>query len=243
MPRMQTAASILSLALSLVSLEGMPAMSATPTPQPPVAETRPYEFTLHGERFVDDYAWLRDKQDPRVIAHLEAENAYTDQLTAAQQPLRDQLYTEMLARIQQTDLSVPYRKGSHLYYSRTVEGQQYPLYCRKKGDANAPEEIMLDLNALAVGHTFMAIGDLEVSPDERLLAYTTDDNGYRQYRLHVKDLATGDTLAVTDERVTSVAWDADSRVLFYTQEDATSKRSYRLYSRELSQPRPTLRDE
>lgn len=243
MPRLQTTASILSLALSLVSLEGMPAMSATPTPQPPVAEQRPYEFTLHGERFVDDYAWLRDKQDARVIAHLEAENAYTDQLTAAQQPLRDQLYTEMLSRIQQTDLSVPYRKGSHLYYSRTVEGQQYPLYCRKKGDANAPEEIMLDLNALAVGHTYMAIGDLEVSPDERLLAYTTDDNGYRQYRLHVKDLATGDTLAVTDERVTSVAWDADSRVLFYTQEDATSKRSYRLYSRELSQPRPTLRDE
>lgn len=243
MPRSTVVASVVSLALSLSSLWGTPAMSATPAPQPPVAEKRPHEFELHGERFVDDYAWLRDKKDARVIAHLEAENAYTDQLTAAQQPLRDQLYTEMLARIQQTDLSVPYRKGSHLYYSRTVEGQQYPLYCRKKGDANAPEEIMLDLNALAVGHSFMAIGDLEVSPDEKLLAYTTDDNGYRQYRLHVKDLATGDTLAVTDERVTSVAWDADSRVLFYTQEDATSKRSYRLYSRELSQPRPTLRDE
>lgn len=243
MPRSTVVASVVSLALSLSSLGGTPAMSATPAPQPPVAEKRPHEFELHGERFVDDYAWLRDKKDARVIAHLEAENAYTDQLTAAQQPLRDQLYTEMLARIQQTDLSVPYRKGSHLYYSRTVEGQQYPLYCRKKGDANAPEEIMLDLNALAVGHSFMAIGDLEVSPDEKLLAYTTDDNGYRQYRLHVKDLATGDTLAVTDERVTSVAWDADSRVLFYTQEDATSKRSYRLYSRELSQPRPTLRDE
>jgi oligopeptidase B len=243
MTRTNVPASILWTALSLSSLWGMPAMSATPTPQPPVAEKRPHEFELHGERFVDDYAWLRDKQDPRVIAHLEAENAYADQLTSAQQPLREQLYTEMLSRIQQTDLSVPYRKGSHLYYSRTVEGQQYPLYCRKKGDANAPEEVMLDLNQMALGHSFMAIGDLEVSPDERLLAYTTDDNGYRQYRLHVKDLATGDTLAVTDERVTSVAWDADSRVLFYTQEDATSKRSYRLYSRELSQPRPTLRDE
>jgi oligopeptidase B len=102
---------------------------------------------------------------------------------------------------------------------------------------------MLDLNRLAEGHTYMALGDLEVSPDERLLAYTTDDNGYRQYRLHVKDLGTGDTLAVTDERVTSLAWTADSRTLFYTQEDAVSKRSDRLLMRELSQPNPVAQDE
>ena len=228
----------------LPTLWGTVTMSApNPLPVPPIAARHPHTFELHGERFEDDYAWLREKQDPAVIDYLNAENGYADRLTADQQPLREALYGEMLSRIQQTDLSVPYRKGSHLYYSRTVEGQQYPIYCRRKGDANAPEEVLLDLNQLAVGHTFMAVGDFEVSPDERLLAYTIDDNGYRQYRLHVKDLASGDTLAVTDERVTSVAWDADSRVLFYTQEDATSKRSYRLYSRELSQPRPTLREE
>jgi oligopeptidase B len=217
--------------------------AAAPIPKPPVAEKHPHEYTLHGQHITDDYAWLRDKQDPRVIHYLEAENAYTDSLLRDQQPLREHLYTEMLARIQQTDLTVPYRKGSWLYYTRTEEGKQYPIHCRKHGDESAPEQVMLDLNRLAEGHTYMALGDLEVSPDERLLAYTTDDNGYRQYRLHVKDLGTGDTLAVTDERVTSLAWTADSRTLFYTQEDAVSKRSDRLLMRELSQPNPVAQDE
>lgn len=244
-PTTRTIAARLAVCL-LLSSQGTLHMSgpaSAATPQPPIAEKRPHSFTLHGETFQDDYAWLREKTDAKVIDYLNAENAYTDQLTEAQAPLRSKLYDEMLSRIQQTDLSVPYRKGSYLYYSRTVEGQQYPMYCRKRGDEKALEEVLLDLNELAKGHTFMAIGDFEVSPDERLLAYTTDDNGYRQYRLHVKDLTTGDTLAVTDERVTSLAWTADSRTVFYTQEDATSKRSYRLYHRELSQPNPTLRDE
>jgi oligopeptidase B len=234
--------------LALSTLWGIPSMSgpasaATSTPQPPVAEKHPHEFTLHGDRIKDDFAWLREKKDPKVIAYLEAENAYADALTADQQPLRQKLYDEMLARIQQTDLSVPYRKGSYLYYTRTEEGKQYAIHCRKKGSEAAPEEVMLDLNQMAQGHTFMALGDLSVSPDEKLLAYTNDDNGYRQYHLHVKDLSTGDTLAVTDERVTSLAWAADSRTLFYTQEDPVSKRSYRLISRELSQPRPVATDE
>ena len=221
------------------------AASSTPgtTPPPPAAEKRPHTYALHGQTISDDFAWLRDKHDPRVIAYLEAENAYTDALTADQQPLRQKLYDEMLARIQQTDLTVPYRKTGYLYYSRTEEGKQYPIQCRKKGDDKAPEQVMLDLNELAKGHSFMAIGDMSVSPDGRLLAYTTDDNGYRQYRLHVKNLDTGDTLAVTDERVTSLAWDAGGRTLFYTQEDSVSKRSYRLYARELSQPHPVLTDE
>src|SRR5262249_7756450 len=147
------------------------------SPQPPVAERRPTEFTLHGERIRDDYAWLRDRQDPRVIAHLEAENAYTDALLAGQQPLREQLYDEMLARIQQTDLSVPYRKGGWLYFTRTEEGKQYPIFRRQRPDGTA-EETLLDLNELAAGHTFMALGDSDVSPDGTLLAYTTDDTGY-----------------------------------------------------------------
>ena len=217
--------------------------AATSTPQPPIAEKRPVETTLHGEKRRDDYGWLRDKSDPRVIAYLEAENAYTDALTHAQAPLREKLYAEMLARIQQTDLSVPYRKGGWLYYTRTVEGKQYAIHCRKPPQEGAPEQVMLDLNQLAEGHTFMALGDLEVSPDGKLLAYTTDSTGYRQYRMYVKDLVSGATLPLTAERVTSVAWTADGRALFYTQEDAVSKRSYRLYRHELGQPNAVLQDE
>jgi oligopeptidase B len=226
----------------ILSMSGA-VFAATSTPQPPVAERHPHAFTLHGDTLTDDYAWLREKKDARVIAYLEAENAYTDALTSDQEPLRKMLYDEMLAHIQQTDLSVPYRKGGYLYYTRTEEGKQYPIHCRKHGDEHSPEQVMLDLNEMAKGHTFMAIGDLSVSPDENLLAYTTDVNGYRQYRLHVKNLATGDTLPVTDERVTSLAWSADGRTLFYTQEDSVSKRSYRLLARELSQPNPVAQDE
>jgi oligopeptidase B len=217
--------------------------AATSTPQPPVAEKRPVETTLHGEKRRDDYGWLRDKQDAKVIAYLEAENAYADASTQAQSPLRETLYQEMLARIQQTDLSVPYRKGDWLYYTRTIEGKQYAIHCRKPRGEDAKELVLLDLNALAEGHTFMALGDLSASPDANLLAYTTDSTGYRQYQLHVKNLVTGETLPWTGERVTSVAWTADGRALFYTQEDPVSKRSYRLYRHELGQPNAVLLDE
>ncbi len=220
-----------------------PASAAPSTPVPPIAQKRPVESTLHGEKRRDDYGWLRDKQDPKVIAYLTAENSYADSLTAEQQGLRTQLYDEMLARIQQTDLTVPYRKGGWLYYTRTEEGKQYPIHCRKQPIDAAPEQVLLDLNRLAEGHPFMAVGDFEVSPNERLLAYTTDSTGYRQYQLHVKDLASGETTALTAERVTSVAWCADGRALYYTQEDAVSKRSYRLYRHELGQKNPVLADE
>ncbi len=243
LPARRAAVALLNILVGGILLMSGSVSAAPSTPRPPLAEKRPHEFTLHGERHTDDYAWLKDRRDPRVIAHLQAENAYADTITHDQQPLRDRLYTEMLARIQQTDLTVPYRKGGWLYYSRTEEGKQYPIYCRKRGSAEAPEEVLLDVNQLAEGHTFMAVGEYDVSPDEKLLAYTTDDNGYRQYRLHVKDLSTGDTLSLTGERVTSVAWTADSRALFYTQEDAVSKRSHRLYRHELAQRNAVALDE
>jgi oligopeptidase B len=213
-------------AILLMTLSG-PTSAAELTP--PLAERHPHPVTIHGDTRQDDFYWLRQKDDPKVRAYLEAENAYTDALTAPTQPLREALYTEMLARIQQTDLSVPYRRGTHLYYTRTEEGRQYPIYCRRAGSMDAPEEILLDVNALAVGHPFMAIGDYEVSPDETKLAYTTDSTGYRQYALHVKDLGSGQTLPDLAARVTSIAWASDSRTLFYTQEDEVSKRSWRLY--------------
>jgi oligopeptidase B len=195
---------------------------------PPVAERRPTSTTLHGETRHDDYAWLRDKNDPQVIAYLEAENAYTDAVLADTKPLQAALYDEMLGRIQQTDLSVPWRKGGWLYYTRTEEGHQYPIHCRRAIADGSPEQVLLDVNALAEGHAFMAVSEFEVSPDETLLAYATDDTGYRQYTLHVKNLVTGETLADHAERVTSLAWAADSRTLFWTQEDPVSKRSFAL---------------
>jgi oligopeptidase B len=222
------AGALTTLLWGTLSMPG-PVPAAPSTPQPPVAEKRPVETLLHGEKRRDDYGWLRDRKDARVIAYLEAENAYADSLTARLAPLREKLYAEMLARIQQTDLTVPYRKGGWLYFTRTEEGKQYPTHCRRRPAEGSAEEALLDVNRLAEGHPFMAIGAFEMSPDERYLAYTTDSTGYRQYRLQVKDLASGGLLPLGADRVTSVAWAADSRTLFYTQEDPVSKRSHRLY--------------
>ena len=214
---------LLSLTLPATTMTA-PSTAATP----PAAERIPHPTVLHGETRPDDYYWLREKTDPRVIAHLEAENAYADAVMRGWKPLEDALYAEMLGRIQQTDLSVPYRRGGWLWYSRTIEGRQYPVHCRKP-DAGADEQVVLDLNELAAGHSFMALGEYEASPDAKQLAFTTDSNGYRQYVLHVKDLESGRTRSAMAERVTSVAWSADGTMLFYTQEDPVSKRSDRLY--------------
>jgi oligopeptidase B len=171
---------------------------------------------------------MRDKADPAVRAYLEAENTYADAMMRATEPLQARLYEEMLSRIQQTDVQVPYRDGRFLYYARTEQGLQYPILCRKADAPEAPEQITLDLNALAAGHSFMALGAYTVSPDGRWLAYSTDNNGFRQYTLHLKDLDTGELLSERIEKTGSVAWAADNRTLFYTVEDDT-KRQYRVY--------------
>lgn len=209
---------------------------------PPAAARIPHRTELHGETRTDDYAWLRDRNDPRVIAHLEAENAYTEAATAHLRPLEERIYAELLSRIQQTDLSVPYRRAGWLWYTRTTEGRQYPVHCRRR-DPAAPEQVVLDLNELAAGRTFMALGDYEATPDGRRLAYTTDSTGYRQYVLYVKDLEGGAVLGPLAERVTSVAWSADGSVLFYTQEHPVSKRSDRLYRHEPGGPHELIHTE
>ena len=193
--------------------------------QPPLAKKVAHVTQIHGYTLKDDYFWLREKSNPEVIKYLEAENAYTEEVMKPTKALRETLYKEMLGHIKQTDLSVPYRIGEYYYYSRTEEGKQYPYQCRKKGGMQAPEEILLDLNKLAEGHTFLALGAFNVSNDGNLLAYSTDTNGYRQYALHVKDLRTGKTLSENIERTGSVVWANDNRTLFYTTEDAVSKRS------------------
>ena len=201
----------------------------TALPEPPFAKRIPKTTTTHGDTLVDDYAWLRDKDDPDVRRYLEAENAYTDAAMRPFEGFRDALYKEMLARIKETDLSVPYKDGAYFYYSRTVEGLQYPILCRKRGSLEAPEAVILDINELAKGKPYMDVGPTSVSEDGDLYAYSTDETGFRQYTLVVKDLRTGTVSASLSERVTAVAWANDNRTLFYTTEDATTKRSNKLF--------------
>ena len=196
---------------------------------PPVAGKKPKAMTKFGDRRVDDYFWLREKDNPEVIAYLKAENKYAEEVMRPLEGFREALYQEMLARIKETDESVPYRRHGYWYYTRQVEGLQYPIYCRRKGTMDAPEEILVDENELAKGHKYTAIGSMDVSYDGTKLAYTVDFTGFRQYQLRVKDLGTGEMLPDTAERVTSMAWAADNRTLFFVEEHETTKRSHRLH--------------
>src|SRR5271165_651473 len=163
-----------------------PSLAASPlpegnsgtSPQPPVALREPVEHVIHGDRRLDDYAWLRHKIDPRVLAYLQEENAFADAHLKPSQAFQEVLYQEMLGRIQQTDLS------GYSYYTRTEAGKQYPIYCRTR-ESLPFEEILLDLNALAEGHTYLGLGSFHISDDNRLLAYSTDVTGFLQFSLHV----------------------------------------------------------
>jgi oligopeptidase B len=203
--------------------------------KPPLARKIPHVETVHGEPRQDDYFWLREKADPEVLAYLESENAYTAQRMKATEPLQEALYREMLARIKEDDTTVPYRFGDWLYYSRTEKGKQYPIHCRKRDQPDAPEEITLDLNALAEGHAYCALGVYAVGDDGRRLAYTIDYTGFREYTLYVKNLETGMLEADYVEKVASVAWSADPTILFYVSEDE-AKRPYRLWRHRLGAP-------
>ena len=197
-------------------------------PKPPVAKKVPKSVTMFGDTRTDDYGWLRDKTNPETIAYLESENAYANAEMASTADLQKRLYDEMLGHIKQTDTNVPYRKGDFFYYTRTEEGKQYPIYARKKGSLDAPEEITIDVNKLAEGQKFMSVGRYEVSDDGNLLAYSTDNVGYRQYVLHVKDLRTGQDLPDRAEKTGSILWASDHKTIFYTVENA-AKRQWRLY--------------
>jgi oligopeptidase B len=189
----------------------------------------PHVTQIHGHTLTDDYFWMRDRSDPDVLAHLEAENAATAAAMSATQPLQAVLYREMLGRIKQTDLSVPSRIGDYLYYSRTEEGRQYPCMCRRRGSMQGDEELLLDLNTLAEGHSFLELGAFVVSDDAETLAYSLDTTGYRQFTLQIKSLRDGSPIGSPIDRVTGVVWAADNRTLFYTTEHEVSKRSYRCW--------------
>jgi oligopeptidase B len=194
--------------------------------RPPRPARIPRILRIHGENLIDDYAWLTDPTNPEVMAHLEAEDAWTEAVMQPTEPLQQTLYEEMLGRIRETDVNVPWRMGEWEYYSRTEEGKQYSIISRRRGEGD-PEQVLLDLNELARGRGYLALGDLDVSDDGNLLAYSIDDTGAREYTLFIKDLRTGSLLADRIERVTSIAWGADSATLFFAVEDET-KRPHRL---------------
>ncbi|HEX6790790.1 MAG TPA: S9 family peptidase [Candidatus Krumholzibacteria bacterium] len=189
--------------------------------KPPVARKIPHAVTMHDHTRIDEYHWLRDRENADVIAHLNAENAYADALLASSVAERDEIYAEMVARIQETDSSVPARRDDFYYYVRTEQGRQYEIFCRRHGDpAGAPEEILLDENEVAKGRAYFHSGVREVSPDHRLLAYTVDTSGAETYDLFVMDIA---TRRIIDGPISNVAsdveWENDSRSFYYLELD------------------------
>ncbi|GFJ90223.1 oligopeptidase B [Phytohabitans rumicis] len=224
-------------------------MTTEPAATPPVAKRVPAERTHHGDTVVDEYAWLADKEDPDTIAYLKAENTYTEAATAHLKELRETLFEETKRRTKETDLSVPSRKGGYWYYTRTVEGQQYGIQCRRAvrdGETDPPstvdgtpldgEEVLLDGNALAEGHEFFALGTFDVSPDGRWLAYSTDFAGDERFTLRVKDLNTGEVLGdEVPDTFYGTAWSATGSTLFYLTVDE-AWRPYRVWRHAVGTP-------
>src|SRR5688572_25458460 len=224
---------MLYLAATFTIIIGTSTMSmAQELIKPPAAKKEPKVLKIHGYEITDNYAWLRDRSDkknPDIIKYLEAENAYTEAHMGPHKAFVDDLYKEMLGRIKQTDLSVPYKLGEYWYFNKTEEGKQYPTYMRSKTKDGENPEILLDQNKMAEGFKYFSIGSFEPSDDGNLLVFTTDTTGYRQYTLQVKDLRTGKMLPEKIERVTSQEWSNDGKYLFYAQEDPVSKRTDKIY--------------
>lgn len=203
---------------------------------PPIAETRPKTIRVHGDELVDEFGWLRDLENPGVLAYLEAENQYTGEVMRDTEKIREALIAEMQARFQPADTSVAYRLDDYLYYYRTTRDQQYPIYCRKHGSVEAPEEVILDLNELSVGHDYFGLGAFRVSPDHSLLAYSVDTTGSEAFSLKVKDLSSGTLLPDTREEIFgNLEWSNDGRSLLYVAIDS-SIRPYELRRFRLGSP-------
>ncbi|MDQ8022127.1 MAG: S9 family peptidase [Moraxellaceae bacterium] len=220
-----------------------PAFDLTHTP--PTAPRKPVTLSQHGHAREDAYHWMRQRDDETFLAHLRDENAYTDAVLAPLADLQDQLYAEMLARIQEDDSSVPVKLGAWMYYSRTETGKPYGIHVRKRiaDDGSwqtAAEEILLDENAEAEGKPFYEVGDFAVSPSGRYVAWAEDTKGNRQYRLRVRDLSTGKMLRLKRERLTSIVWAQDDRTLFYTVEEPRTERSWQLWRHTLGDAEDAL---
>lgn len=210
---------------------------------PPIARKETKITKIHGYELRDEYHWLRDrgeKKSPEIIKYLEAENAFTEAVMEPHQKLADKIYKEIVGRIKQTDLSVPYKYGNFWYYTKTIEGKNYPVYMRSKTFDGKDSELLLDQNEMAEGHEFYSVSGLSVSDDGNLLAYLVDDVGYRQYTLYIKDLRTGKILPNKIERVTSHAWANDNKTIFVTTEDAEDKRSDKFWRHDVEKNKNDL---
>jgi len=207
---------------------------------PPVAAVRPHRFDEFGTVRIDQYYWLKDRNNPEVIKYLEDENAYTKAVMAHTEALQGRLYDELKGRVLQNDQSVPFREGHYFYYTRLVEGKNYPIYARKRGSVSAPEEIMIDANALAEGKATFLIRAWEVSSGEDLLAFAADTTGGRVSSIRFKNLRTGEMLSdVVPRSIGGIAWAEDNRTLFYTKPDSVSVRPYQVYRHRLGTPAAT----
>ena len=204
-------------------------------PTPPKAEMIKKELIAHGQTRVDNYYWLNDRENPDVISYLEAENVYTDAVMKHTEDLQEKLYDEIVGRIKQTDESVPYKLNGYFYYTRYEEGKEYPVYCRKKDNMEAAEEIMLNVNDMAEGHSYYSATGLNVSPDNKLLAFGVDTVSRRQYAIHFKNLETGEILRYNIPNTTGRgAWARDNQTYFYSIKDE-SLRSFKILKHDIHQ--------
>ncbi len=208
---------LLSAGITVSSAETPESTTSVSHSLPPIARVIPVADTTHGDVRVDDYAWMRDRDDPEVIAYLEAENTYTEAMMSHTEQFQEDLYDEIIGRIKETDLTVPYRKDGYFYYWRSEEGKQYRIFCRKTGSLEAEEEILLDENILAEGRDYFDVGTVSMSPNHLMVAYSVDNTGAEHFTLQVLDLVTGELLPDVLEDVDyDVEWANDHRTLFYT---------------------------
>ncbi len=227
MRKINSSKKVLLIILSLIIISSC---SNESTVKPPVANKIPKELTIHNHTRIDNYFWLNDRENPEVINYLKEENKYTETILKSTEKFQEDLFHEMKSRIKETDESVPYNKNGYFYYSRYEEGKEYPIYCRKKGYLEADEEIMLNVNEMAQGYEYYQVRGLNVSPDNKLLAFGVDTVSRRMYTIHIKNLETGeiyhDQIPITTG---SVAWANDNKTIFYTKKDPETLRSIKIF--------------
>jgi oligopeptidase B len=207
----------------------------------PMPEKKPVKLELHGDVRIDNYFWLKERNNPDVIAYLEAENAYTEKMMAPMKGMQELLFSEIKSRIKEDDESAPYKRGDYFYYTRYVEGSEYPIYARKKGSLDSDEEILLDVNELAGDADYFAVRGFRVSPDDQVAAYGLDTQGRRFYDLYFLDLETGEMLPDTiDDTTSNFEWANDSQTILYGKQHPETLRSYRIFRHKLSDTNDTL---
>lgn len=203
---------------------------------PPVAKQITHELTIHGNTRVDPFFWMNQRENPEVTAYLEAENEYLRASLVHTEPFQERLFEEMKGKIQETDESVPYFKNGYFYYQKYVEGNEYPIYCRRKGTMEAPEQVMLNVNELAKNHDYYSVGLMQVSPDNRILAFASDTVGRYIMNLSFKNLETGETYPYNVANITSLAWANDNQTVFYGSKDLQTLRADKIFRHKLGEP-------